>query len=139
MVAMIAGRVVGSRLARRVGLFTLIVASSAIALLGFFLFWLEGSVTLALAGLFVTGLGISGLYPFLLSLAIGVAGNQAVRASAVATMASGGAILCLPLLLGRIADAFGIRDAYTVIPFVLVALIIIVVAAKIETKRTPAA
>lgn len=139
MIAMISGRVVGSRLARGMGLFVLIAASVAVALGGFFLFWLGGSASSALAGLFMTGLGISGLYPFLLALAIGSAGDQRVRASAVATLASGAAIMTLPLLLGRIADTFGIRDAYIVIPFVLVALAVIAIAAKGGSKRESAA
>jgi len=42
-----------------------------------------------------------------------------VQASARATLASGAAILALPLVLGRLADASGIRQAYAVVLILL--------------------
>jgi fucose permease len=133
LAAMILGRGAGSFLARRFDLGALIAAQTAVALGGFFLFWLGGGVALALTGLFLTGLGISGFYPFLLSLAIAAAGDQKVKASSVATLASGLAIMSLPLLLGRLADAFGIRDAYVAVPCVLLALALMLGAARVAS------
>jgi fucose permease len=130
LAAMILGRGAGSFLARRFDLGALIAVQAAVAFGGFFLFWLGGGLALALIGLFLTGLGISGLYPFLLSLAIAAAGEQRVRASSVATLASGIAIMSLPLLLGSLADAFGIRDAYVAVPCVLLALTLMLGVAR---------
>jgi hypothetical protein len=48
-----------------------------------------------------------------------------VQASARASLASGSAILALPLILGRLADAIGIRPAYGLVLFVLAALFIL--------------
>jgi len=138
LIAMILGRAAGSVLARRFKLLSLIFVHLAVALGGFFLFWTGGNVAVALVGLFVTGFGISGLYPFLLSLALASAGEQRVRGSSAAILASGFAIMSLPLLLGRAADAFGIRDAYAVVPFVLVSLGA-VMAATSGARRGPAA
>jgi fucose permease len=128
MVAIIVGRLAGSRLVRRFRPHALMLASIPLALTGFSAYWLgaPAGAPVVLAGLFVAGLGISGLYPFVMSLALGVAGVQTVRASANATLAAGAAILCLPLILGRIADSFGIRMAYLAIPIVLLALATIV-------------
>ena len=78
---------------------------------------------LGLMGLFVAGLGVAGLYPLLLALALAAAGNQTVQASARATLASGTAILILPLTLGRLADAVGIQQAYGIVIVLLVALL----------------
>jgi hypothetical protein len=51
-------------------------------------------------GLFITGLGIACLYPLKLSLAIGSANRNTVRAGSISSLASGVAIFSLPLILG---------------------------------------
>ena len=71
-------------------------------------------------------LGVASLYPLILSLAIGAAGHKTVQASARATLASGSAILTLPLVLGPLADAIGIRPAYGVVILLLVSVFLIV-------------
>lgn len=138
MVAVIVGRLAGSHLVRHFALQTLMLASIAVAAIGFAAYWLGAGVGafVVLAGLFVAGLGISGLYPFVMSLALGVAGAQTVRASANATLAAGAAILCLPLILGRLADSFSIRQAYLAIPVVLAALAVLVVATKSSPRSS---
>jgi fucose permease len=95
---------------------------------GFALYWTTGNAVLGLAGLFLTGLGVASLYPLILSLAIGAVGNDTVQASARATLASGTAVLALPLALGRLADIVGIRAAYEVVAVLLVAVFLIVLA-----------
>jgi MFS family permease len=134
LVAMILGRAADSALARRFGTFSLLGASIAVAMGGFLLFWLSPGAALSGAGLFLTGLGISSLYPLLLSLAIGASGGRSVRASSVASLASGLAIMCLPLLLARLADVLGIKRAYSAVPFVLVALAAIVSATAASSR-----
>jgi hypothetical protein len=47
-------------------------------------------------------------------------------ASARATLASGTAILALPLVLGRWADMFDIRQAYGVVGILLIGIFLIV-------------
>jgi MFS family permease len=113
--AMIVGRWSGSRLVQRYPVRRLVNLSLAIAGLGFLLFWFGGQLVIQLAGLFITGLGVAGLYPFLLSMAIASAGEQAIQASARATLASGTAIFFLPLALGRLADFAGIWWAYGIV------------------------
>jgi fucose permease len=97
-----------------------------VASLGFLLYWRAGSILPGLVGLFVTGLGVASLYPLILSLAIGAANGQTVQASARATLASGTAILTLPLVLGRLADAAGIRPAYGVVAVLLFSVFLII-------------
>ena len=69
-----------------------------------------------------------------LSLAIGAANGNTVQASARATLASGTAILALPLALGGFADAVGIRSAYGV---VLVLLIGVFLISQIARRISP--
>jgi fucose permease len=128
--AMILGRMAASRLVQRFPVHRVVTVSIVVAGIGFAMFWATDISTLALAGLFVTGLGVAGLYPLLLSLAIGVVHNNATQASARATLASGTAILALPLVMGRLADMAGIRQAYGVVGILLVGVFLITLAAR---------
>lgn len=125
LAAMILGRVSGSRLVQRFSTQSVVTVSILIASIGFLIFWSTKSVLAGLSGLFITGLGVASLYPLLLSLTIGAANGNTVRASARTTLASGTAILALPLVLGRLADAVGIRSAYGVVVLLLVSVFLI--------------
>jgi fucose permease len=132
---MILGRLLGSRLIQGSTEKRGIIISLSIASFGFLLFWGVTVPVVSIAGLFFTGLGIANLYPFILSLALDTAGYQAVQAAARASLASGVAILCLPLILGRLADSLGIRLAYSVILFLLLGLFIIIAAGRPSRKN----
>jgi fucose permease len=82
------------------------------------------NISVGLSSLFLTGLGVANLYPLLLSLAIGAADGDTVQASARATLASGTAILALPLILGGFADTVGIRLAFGVVLVLLVSVLL---------------
>ena len=69
-VAMLAGRLLGSRLARALPPAMLLAATLCVALVGFPLFWLSGRTAPALAGLFVTGCGVGSVYPLGVSAAL---------------------------------------------------------------------
>jgi fucose permease len=133
--AMILGRMAGSRLVRLYSTSKVLTASILTASLGFLLFWRTSSLFLGLSGLFLTGLGIASLYPLILALTIGSANNNTVQASARATLASGTAILTLPLVLGRLADAVGIRLAYGVVALLLLSVLLII---QIAGRMSPA-
>lgn len=123
---MIVGRLAGSRLVQRLSAARLATLSVILAAAGFLVFWLAANPLLAEAGLFLTGLGVANLYPTILSLAIGAAAGKTVEAGARATLASGSAILALPLVLGRLADAAGIRLAYGIVLFLLAGTLLII-------------
>ena len=126
LAAMIIGRLAGSRLVQHFSTHTVVMGSILVASLGFLVYWNTNSIVLGLGGLFVTGLGVASLYPLILSFAIGAAKGQTVQASARATLASGTAILTLPLVLGRLADARGIRQAYGVVAVLLISVFLII-------------
>jgi MFS family permease len=129
-VAMVAGRLLGSRLSRRLDPLTILVASALIALAGFLVFWRVDGVALTVGGLFVTGLGISTLFPMLLALAIDVDPDQADRATARVPIGAGSAVIVAPLALGWLADRFGIRTAFGVVPALLAAVVTIAWSAR---------
>jgi fucose permease len=125
LAAMILGRWAGSRLVQRFSTRSVVVISILIASVGFLVFWRAENVLVGLIGLFITGLGVANLYPLILSLTIGAANGNTVQASARTTLASGTAILALPLALGWLADAVGIRSAYGVVLLLLVSVFLI--------------
>ena len=129
LAAMILGRVLGSRLVQQVPTRSVVTISILIATIGFLVFWKGNSRLLGLSGFFITGLGVASLYPLILSLAIGSAQGNTVQAGARATLASGTAILALPLALGRLADAIGIQSAYGLVILLLASVLFIILMA----------
>jgi fucose permease len=125
LAGMILGRFLGSRLVQRFSTGTVVTFSIVIAGVGFLFFWRAENVLIGLMGLFITGLGVANFYPLILSQAINAADGNTVQAGARATLASGTAILALPLALGRLADAVGIRLAYGIVLFLLICIFLI--------------
>ena len=115
LAGIIIGRVIGSRLLLRFTSYQVVTGSLLLCAAGFVLYWSAGAAGLVIAGLFITGVGVACQFPLNLSLALGASGGNTVQASAGATLASGIAILVLPLVLGRLADSVGIRTAYGVV------------------------
>jgi len=139
LAAMIVGRLLGSRLVQRFSTRAVVTVSIVIAGVGFLLFWRVQSPWIGLSGLFLTGLGIANLYPLILALAINAAGENTVQAGARATLASGTAILALPLLLGRLADAVGIRPAYGIVLVILIGIFVITQVARRNSRSSDSA
>ena len=139
LAAMIVGRIIGSRLVQRFSTGSVVSISILIAGLGFLLFWRSQTAFLGLSGLFLTGLGVANLYPLILSLAISAANGNTDQAGARATLASGTAILALPLALGRFADAVGIRLAFGVVLLLLISVLLISLVSRNRSASDVAA
>ncbi len=139
LAGMISGRLAASRLVQRFAALKVVIASNLLAAAGFLVYWSAGAPWLGAVGLFFTGLGVSSLYPLILSMAIDASGGNTVQAGARASLASGTAIFTLPLVLGRLADAVGIRLAYGVVAFLLVGVfLIIVLTSRLSATRRAA-
>jgi fucose permease len=93
----------------------LLLLALAVALLGFLLYWLAIMPAANVVGLFVAGLGVANLFPLTLSVATGVAAEQANRASARLSMGGGLAIMSAPLVLGWTADRIGLQGAFAIV------------------------
>lgn len=130
-VAMLGGRLLGSRLTRAFPPATLLAATLCVALAGFPLFWLSEETVPALVGLFLTGFGIGSVYPLGVSVALAAAPGNADAAAARLAVGAGGAVLMAPFALGTLADRVGIGSAFGVVaPMLLAAVALALVAGQ---------
>lgn len=113
--AMLTGRLVGSRLARFLPSPILQVISFFIILLGFPFFWLAAWTPLRLAGLFVAGLGVANTYPSLIANATRIPSHLIELGMARLALISGAAVLSVPFVLGWLADSFGLAQALSIV------------------------
>lgn len=120
LIAMVLGRLLGSRFAGFVQTRSLLKVASIVALSGFLVFWLNKALLLCYSGLFLAGLGISNFYPLILSMAIGLVPGNPARATARLSLASGSSTLIAPLMLGLLAEKYGIFQSYGFIAALLV-------------------
>jgi fucose permease len=139
-VALLFGRIVGSRLARKVRPGALLVGAVTLSAAGFLPFWLAPLVlpaaTLAsVAGLFVAGLGIGNLYPLGASLATGAASRVVDLATSRIALTVGCATLVIPPALGIVADRFGIGNAYAIVAALLLAAAALAVTVDRSTRK----
>jgi fucose permease len=135
LMAMLGGRFVGSRLARRFSSAALLLGAVLLLLLGFPLFWLAPAVPLNVAGLLIAGLGVANLFPMAITLALATAPEQADLASARALLAGAIAVLTAPLLLGQLADQFGIHGAFGIVSLLIICILGMVLFARTRAAR----
>jgi MFS family permease len=133
--AMVLGRLGGSRLARRTSADRLLLTALGVAFVGFLIFWQAEVPLINSAGLLVAGLGVANLFPFTLSVATGVAANKVNTASARISLGGGLAILSAPLILGWAADRFEIRNAFAIVATLFVIAPIVTVLARRSQSR----
>jgi predicted MFS family arabinose efflux permease len=139
-VGAVTGRIISSRLLRAYRPPLLIPPTLTLVFAGFPLFWLGSAAPVNVLGLFLLGWGAASLFPLGLAAATSAAGDQSNRASARVTIASGSAILLCPAFLGVLADAFGIQQAYLIVPVLaLLAMALALAGLWLSSRLTPAA
>ncbi|MEJ7665324.1 MAG: hypothetical protein WKG07_40275 [Hymenobacter sp.] len=87
---------------------------------GFLVFWSTVLAGLALLGLFVMGLGIAVQFPLSVARAITASAGRPDQATARLSIGAGLAIGLAPLLLGFLADQVGTRQAFLIVPVLLI-------------------
>jgi MFS family permease len=126
LVAYIPGRFTAGRLAERVGYVTLalvlVLVCLAATLYTFFLATGFGLV----AGLFVVGFSLSGLYPTLLAYATEAVPEHSAALNAMALVVGAVAIAGVPFAMGFVIDASGIATAMRllVLPLAVMAMVV---------------
>jgi MFS family permease len=115
----VAGRVLGSRLARRFDPARLLVVAVLIAAAGFAVLWPAAEPAQALVALVLLGIGLGNLYPMGTSVALALAPAQAAAASGRVVVMTSAAGLLAPLIVGPLADATTLRAALLVVPVLL--------------------
>ena len=134
-VGMLVGRAVGTVLARTTSPARLLPGALGLALVGFPLLWLAPTAPLALLGLGLTGLGIANVYPMAISAAAGLVPENADLALTRVAIGSSGSILLAPLVLGILADRFGIAGAFGIgVPLLVVGLSVALAASRRTTR-----
>lgn len=115
----LAGRTLGSRMARRHPPTRLLAFALAVAAAGFALLWSSSTIVQAMVGLSLLGVGLGNLFPMGMSVAVALAPGRAVLASGRAVAISSFAVLLAPLTVGTLADATSLKAALAVVPVLL--------------------
>jgi MFS family permease len=115
----LAGRTLGSRLARRHDPARLITIALAVTAAGFAILWPSTAPAQALIGLSILGIGLGNLFPMGMSVTVALAPHQAALASGRAVLVTSSAVLLAPLTVGTLADATSLKAALAVVPILL--------------------
>jgi predicted MFS family arabinose efflux permease len=117
----VAGRTLGSRLARRHDPARLLALALVVTALGFGILWPSTGPAQALVGLSLLGIGLGNLFPMGMSVTVALAPERAALASGRAVATTSFAVLLAPLTVGTLADATSLKAALGIVP-VIVAL-----------------
>lgn len=131
----LAGRLAGSRLARRHDPARLLALALVVAGAGFAVLWPATAPAQALAGLVLLGVGLGNLFPMGLSVAVALAPGRAAPASGRAVVMTSFAVLLAPLTVGALADATSLAAALAVVP-VMLALSAVGLAVVFRTRTS---
>src|SRR5215210_6051473 len=115
----LAGRALGSRLARRHDPALLLAVALAVTAAGFAILWPSTGPAQALVGLSLLGIGLGNLYPMGMSVTVALAPERAALASGRAVMMTSFAGLLAPVTVGTLADATSLNAALGVVPVLL--------------------
>ena len=128
VLGMTLGRVGGARLTLRWSVDAVLLGGLGLAGVGFAMVWTATAVGVALAGMLVLGLGMGMHFPLAISRALASAGGLTDLAAARASIGAGVAVGTAPFLLGALADAFGTRTAFLLVPALLATAAVLVMA-----------
>lgn len=106
-------------LTRRTPAAIVLLAGYAVAAAGWAVLWVATTPWLAVAGLFLAGLGYGTHYPLAVSLLIRSAGSRPDLGQARALLGVGVAIGLAPFLLGAAADVVGAHTAFLLVPLLI--------------------
>jgi fucose permease len=115
----LAGRTLGSRVARRHDPARLLALALAVAAAGFAVLWPSTAPAQALIGLALLGIGLGNLFPMGMSLTVALVPERAASASGRAVAMTSFAVLLAPVTVGTLADATSLKAALAVVPLAL--------------------
>jgi fucose permease len=135
----LAGRVLGSGLARRYDPAPLLAAALAVSGAGFVVLWPATTPVQAVVGLALLGVGLGNLFPMGVAVVVGLAPGRAALASGRAVTTSSFAVLLAPLTVGTLADATSLEAALGVVPVALgVAAVLLALVRRAQPRTTGA-
>ncbi len=132
------GRTVGSGLTQRWGPHRMLLGGFGLALAGFGVLWMAGTLPLSVTGLFVAGLGIATLFPLILDRGIGLSAGHPDIAMARSSLVLGLAAGSAPFALGALGSVMPVRTALLLVPVIVVVGLFGVVASRpAAAERVP--
>ena len=131
--AMLAGRLAAGRLLGRLRRRTYIGWAGVVIVLGMSLALATTQAPLILAGFMLVSLALAGLIPTAFSLAGDLAPARAGQATSAVTLVGYTGALIGPILIGRLADAFGLRAALGVL--ILAGVAVTLLSRLLKTKQ----
>ncbi len=130
VVGLAIGRTGGARLSTRFDTHPLMLGGFLLAGVGFAVFWASSVLAVAVVGLFLVGLGLSTLFPFVLDRIVVNAGGQPDRGLAIGSLVLGSAIGIAPFALGAFASVVPVREAFLLVPALLVVGLLAVLGSR---------
>jgi fucose permease len=131
----IISRTISSYLSRTMSNEFLLKIAFAIPLVVFWLFWMSSSGVVMLVALGICGLGLGMHWPLAIGRAIQAGFNNPDKASAVAAYATGGSGIVLPVALGAISQSVGLKNAFLLVPAVLLVGLVMLYIHPLESKK----
>jgi fucose permease len=128
--AVLGGRLLSSRLARRVGARTLLAGALGLLLAGLPVLLAARGIPVALAGIVPVGAATGALFPLASSLVLAAAGPASTRASGATMAVASLGVLVAPLTIGVLAEEQGLRVA-----LVAVAVLPLVALGALAVRR----
>jgi fucose permease len=119
LLGVLVGRASGSWLVERLNTERVMFGALVILGLGFIVSWAVPNPVVILIGLFIVGTGLSVQFPLGMSRAMRASAGQADKTGGYASAGVGMAGVGIPFLLAVLADAFGVHQAFLVVPVLL--------------------
>jgi MFS family permease len=128
-------RVSGDTLRARLGDFRLVAGSLVVAISGFIMLSLTRDFAISVFAFAITGFGLAVVFPTLYSMAARLVPEA--RAAALSFVSGVGGLprMVLPLILGALAQAYGLRTIYAAAAIVALAALALSMAAGREMAR----
>jgi predicted MFS family arabinose efflux permease len=121
------GRVFGVQIAERMSTERLLRLSLVAGFVAFAIAWLVTNPVAILVALFLTGVGLSLVWPLSMSRIIRAAEGSTDRASSLALAFTTTAIGLAPFVLGAVTGSLGVHVAFLIVPLLLVVTFVLVV------------
>lgn len=106
-----------------------------IPLVIFWFFWTSTNGLLMLIALGICGLGLGMHWPLAIGRAVKAGFNNPDKASSVAAYATGSSGIFLPFALGIASQSFGLKNAFLLVPAVLIAGLVLLYLHPLEDKK----
>ncbi len=128
-------RVSGDRLRARFGDIPLVATSLGVAICGFIVLSLTRDFTISVLAFAVTGFGLAVVFPTLFSIAAKLVPEARAAALGFVSGVGGLARIVLPIILGTLAQAYGLRIIYAAAALVACAALLLSLATGRELAR----